>query len=93
MGASTGPSASPPYGKRRYVSLGTVTLKAAEAELRHVLADGERGTWQAPVKVEPEPEPVQLPTFHQNAELWWERNVERPDGPLLKRPKTVEDYR
>ncbi len=43
------------YGKRRYVTLGTVTAKEAEAELRHVLADVERGTWQPPRAVEAPP--------------------------------------
>jgi hypothetical protein len=33
------------YGKRRYVSLGKVTIGEAERELRHVLADVERGAW------------------------------------------------
>jgi len=32
------------YGKRRYVSLGSVSAGDAERELRHVLADVERGT-------------------------------------------------
>lgn len=34
------------YGKRRYVSLGVVSAATAESELRQVLADVERGTWQ-----------------------------------------------
>jgi hypothetical protein len=63
-----------------------VTAKQAEAELRHVLADVERGTWQ-PVKVEAPPEPEPLPTFHQFAEQWWTRNERQ------LAPKTREDYR
>jgi hypothetical protein len=74
------------YGKRRFVSLGSVTVKQADAELRHVLADVERGTWQ-PAKVEAPPEPEPLPTFHQLAEQWWLR-VEHQLA-----PKTHEDYR
>jgi integrase len=74
------------YGKRRFVSLGPVTAMQAEAELRHVLADVERGTWQ-PAKVEAPPEPEPLPSFHQLAEQWWLR-VERQLA-----PKTREDYR
>jgi hypothetical protein len=38
------------YGKRRYMTLGTAeegwNRRRAEAELRHVLADVERGVWQ-----------------------------------------------
>ena len=36
------------YGKRRYQGLGRVSVGEAEAELRHVLADVERGIWQPP---------------------------------------------
>ncbi len=61
------------YGKRRYVSLGAVSAGEAERELRHALADVERGTWtpQAGVEVPPEDDPI--PTFHQYAEQWWMR--------------------
>ena len=38
------------YGKRRYVALGTAEegwdRRRAETELRHVLADVERGIWR-----------------------------------------------
>jgi hypothetical protein len=38
------------YGHRQYVALGAVSRDQAERELRGVLADVERGTWQtAPV--------------------------------------------
>jgi integrase len=74
------------YGKRRYVTLGTATLVEAEAELRHVLADIERGTWK-PVRVEPPPEPLPVATLHQFADDWWLRN----EGKL--RPRTRLDYR
>ena len=38
------------YGERRYQGLGKVSLGEAEAALRHLLADVERGLWQAPAK-------------------------------------------
>ncbi len=65
------------YGKRRFVSLGAVTADEAKTELRHVLADVERGTWQAPTPVEPPPEPAVVPTFHQLSEQWWLRHSGR----------------
>ncbi|MFI5009344.1 MAG: tyrosine-type recombinase/integrase [Solirubrobacterales bacterium] len=65
------------YKKRRYVSLGAITAVEAERELRHVLADVERGTWQPPQVVEPPPEPELTPTFHVYAEEWWTRNERR----------------
>jgi integrase len=74
------------YGQRRFVTLGTAKLAEAEAELRHVLADVERGKWQPP-RVEPPPEAKPLPSFHQYAEQWWLR-VEKQLA-----PKTREDYR
>jgi integrase len=78
------------YGKRRFVSLGRPedgwTRERAEAELRHVLADVERGIWRAH---EPEPveAPPEVPTFHDFASEWL---VTRE--PEL-RPKTVASYR
>jgi hypothetical protein len=44
-------------GKRQYISLGPVTLAAAERELRHVLADVERGIWQPPHRSQSPPSP------------------------------------
>lgn len=61
------------YGKRRFVSLGPVTAAHAERELRHVLADVERGTWRPPRASEPPPEPDPIPDFHTFAEEWWLR--------------------
>jgi len=61
------------YGKRRFVSLGAVTAGEAERELRHVLADVERGTWTARIEVAAPPEPEPIPTFHAYAEEWWTR--------------------
>jgi integrase len=75
------------YGKRRYLSLGVVTAGEAERELRHVLADVERGTWTPTAAIEPPPEPDPIPTFHQYAEDWWTRNERR------FKPATHEDYR
>jgi len=78
------------YGKRRYVALGTTAegwnRRRAEAELRHVLADVERGIWQPhrPVAVEA---PAEVPTFHQFASEWLAaREPELSEG-------TVESYR
>jgi len=74
------------YGKRRYLSLGPVTSEEAERELRHVLADVERGTWQPAAAVEPPPEAEPVPTFHEFAEQWWVRTRDR------LAPKTKTDY-
>lgn len=65
------------YGRRHYITLGRrskgFTRKEAEAALRHVLADVERGTWQPPAPdVEPEAPRVE-PTFHEFATDWLER--------------------
>ncbi len=65
------------YGKRRYVSLGAVSREDAETELRHVLADVERGIWQPPREVDHPNEPSALPSFHEYAEGWWLRNEGR----------------
>jgi integrase/recombinase XerC len=62
------------YGKRRYVSLGTVTAGEAERELRHVLADVERGAWTPRTEAQAPPEPEPIPTFHAFAEEWWTRH-------------------
>jgi len=61
-------------GKRRYASLGPVSRGDAESELRHVLADLERGTWRPRKEVEATAEPEPVPTFHEFAERWWLRN-------------------
>jgi integrase len=77
------------YGKRRYVSLGAITADMAERELRHVLADVERGTWQPPRQVEPPAEAEPLPTFHVLAEEWWVRN----EGQLAENTKAGYRWR
>lgn len=77
------------YGKRRYVALGTTAegwdRRKAEAELRHVLADVERGVWREH-ESEPVEAPVEVPTFHEFASEW----LAARRGEL--KPRTVEDY-
>lgn len=77
------------YGKRRYVALGTAEegwgREKAEGELRHVLADVERGIWQ-PHRPEPVEAPAEVPTFHEFASEWLEGR--KPE----LRPRTVADY-
>jgi integrase len=77
-------------GKRRYVALGTAedgwNRKRAEAELRHVLADVERGIWR-PYEPAQAPQTPEAPTFHEFASEWLENRE-----PEL-RPKTVKSYR
>lgn len=78
------------YGTRRFVTLGRPedgwSRERAEAELRHVLADVERGIWQ-PHKPAPVEVPVEEPTFHEFASEWFARR--ETDW----RPHTVNDYR
>jgi integrase len=78
------------YGKRRYVALGTAeegwNRKRANAELRHVLADVERGIWR-PHEPAQAPQTPEAPTFHEFASDWLENRE-----PEL-RPKTVTSYR
>ena len=74
------------YGKRCYQGLGRVSLGEAEVQLRHVLADVERGIWQPPAHA-PEPEaPREIPTFHEFASEWWGAKK------CELRPNTVADY-
>ena len=76
------------YGTRRYVTLGTAEdgwdRSRAEAELRHVLADVERGIWQPyePKIEEPTPEP----SFHEFASEWFARHARE------WRPHTRDSY-
>jgi integrase len=64
------------YGRREYVTLGTAeegwTRAKAETELQNVLADVRRGTWQPPI-VEVVQAPRAMPTFHEFASEWFER--------------------
>lgn len=78
------------YGKRRFVTLGRPedgwTRERAETELRHVLADVERGIWQ-PHAPEPVAAPAEVPTFHEFASEWLAARA-----PEL-RETTLADYR
>lgn len=77
------------YGKRRYVTLGGEpewTLDRADRELAYVLAQVERGTWQAPEHVLV-PEVREDPTFHVFASEWFAQNRDE------WKPKTVAAYR
>jgi hypothetical protein len=77
------------YGKRRFLTLGRPedgwTRQRAEAELRHVLADVERGLWRpsTPKHVEA---PTEAPTFHEFASEW----LAARESELA--PRTVKDY-
>ncbi len=79
------------YGERRYVRLGRPdegwTLAKAEKELRHVLADVERGRWTPEEKVEA-PTVQVVPTFRVFASEWLARREK--DG-LAE--NTLLDYR
>jgi integrase len=61
------------YGKRRYLTLGTVdegwSRTKAEEELANVLADVRRGIWRPDVRQEAA-EPVPEPSFHEFASEW-----------------------
>ncbi|MDE3075006.1 MAG: site-specific integrase, partial [Chloroflexota bacterium] len=64
------------YGRRHYVTLGTAadgwTKAKAQVELANVMADVRRGIWQPPV-AEVVEAPRQVPTFHEFASEWFER--------------------
>ncbi len=74
------------YGKRRFVNLGAVSVEEAHRELRHVLADVERGQWQPTVAQSPAA-CTAAPTFHEYVEQWWLQNAAH----LAE--KTQTDYR
>lgn len=78
------------YGKRRYVALGTSgegwNRSRAETELRHLLADVERGIWQPPTP-EPAQSSAEMPIFHEFASEWLE------DASPELRERTRVDYR
>jgi integrase len=80
----------PAYGERRFLTLGRSEegwdRERAERELRHVLADVERGIWRPPAP-DPTPEVRRDPTFHEFAADWL-----RAREPELA-PKTVAKYR
>jgi integrase len=74
------------YGKRRYQGLGKMSRGEAEAELRHLLADIERGIWRAPAAPAPVVAPTEIPTFHEFASEWFEAHKGE------WRPNTQVDY-
>jgi integrase len=78
------------YGKRRYVTLGSAedgwNRERADAELRHVLADVERGLWR-PHEPELVEAPTEVPTFHEFASEWLATRE------FELKPRTFEDYR
>jgi integrase len=73
-------------GQRRYESLGPVDEGEAQRELRHVLADVERGTWRPRKELEAPAKP-DMPTFHEYSAQWWVRNERQ------LAPSTQVDYR
>jgi integrase len=64
------------YGRREYLTLGTAeegwTKAKAQIELQNVLADVRRGIWRPPI-VEIVQAPRAMPTFHEFASEWFER--------------------
>jgi len=64
------------YGRREYVALGTAaegwTRAKAQTELQNILADVRRGIWR-PALVETVDAPREVPTFHEFATEWFER--------------------
>lgn len=77
------------YGRRRYLSLGTVeegwTRRKAEDELANVLADVRRGIWKPPHPAEATE--VAVPTFHEFASEWLATRHHEFAA------RTVEDYK
>lgn len=73
------------YGKRHYVTTDATGREEAERELRHTLADVERGRWQPPRREEP---PTQEPTFHVFASEWLANR--QAEGLAAK---TIADFR
>jgi len=80
------------YGRRQFVTLGSAeegwTRAKADDELRHTLADVERGIWRPPDREPlPAPEQPQDPTFHEFASRWVR------DNEAGWRPNTRVDYK
>jgi integrase len=65
------------YGQRRSVALGRRskgwTRERADEELQNVLADVRRGIWQPPKRQPPVSDEREIPTFHEFASEWFER--------------------
>jgi integrase len=70
-------------GKRRFVTLGSsedgMTRKTAETAMADLMADVRRGLWVPPDERAPEPEPREVPTFHEFATTWF-RDREKTGG-------------
>jgi integrase len=66
----------PAYGKKRYATLGVAadgwTRERAEVALADILSDVRRGIWR-PAQPEPVIAPREVPTFHEFASEWFER--------------------
>jgi len=66
-------------GQRQFVTLGTKaegwTQARADQALADTLADVRRGLWRPPVKPEAAPLPREVPTFHEFASEWFERQL------------------
>jgi integrase len=75
------------YGRRQYVTAQGTTRVDAERELRHLLADVERGRWQPP-RAEPTVAPAVEPTFREFASEWL---AQRESEGLAER--TIADLR
>lgn len=77
------------YGKRHSITLGTSeegwNRQKVERELRHILADVERGIWQPHRRTAVEA-PADMPTFHIFASEWMA--IRRSE----LRPRTIKDY-
>lgn len=75
------------YGRRHLVTLGSAadgwSRRRAEDELRHVLADVERGLW-SPAAIRPTTTTPAGPTFHEFASEWLEdRRPELAENSIL----------
>lgn len=75
------------YGKRHYETTSATTREEAEAELRHTLADVERGIWRPPASAPVVDLPDEELTFHEFATKWL---ADRKQDGLAER--TIEDY-
>src|SRR4051794_10437309 len=64
------------YGTRHFLSLGRPEegwgRERAEQELRHVLADVERGKWRPSAQAPTPKPPAEEPPFHEFATDWFE---------------------
>ena len=75
------------YGERRYITTEAQSRKEAEQELRHVLADVERGVWRPAVPASvPSVVPAAEPSFWDFAREWLERREHEVEG------RTVEHW-